>query len=500
MSTVSVPVGLAVGWLESRPDGALRRIVFWSVVVFVLGLNTHGNFAGSGDEPHYAMIAHSIVFDGDLDLANDYADRSNLVGTGSLEPGAHAIPGRDGRLRPVHDIGLPILFAPVFAAAYQMAERSTQWIPPRLMARARLTRPLVLRHVLSAVMALVTGAMALLLFGVCRSLGGSRPLALGWTLICVCSPPILSHAFLFFTEIPAALIVSAYCADLQAAAPRTSSRSALLGLGVGFLLLLHVRNVGLAIGMVGLFAWRWRNDPARLRHVGAFLVPVIAFAVVRTIVNYAFWGTLITNPHAAPVAVGGVWTAAGETVTRLAGLLVDQEHGLLAYAPIYLLALPGILLLAKTNRRASFEFGVLLASYTVPILLPMINRHGWSGGWSPAARFLVPVTPLFVLYGVRFMAGLSRMPWAVFALLLAQVLLDAVYWSHPKVLWNEGTGASALARFLSPSWLDMSAWLPSWHHPSVYTTALSASLLAVWAVVSVRATRRLNIAPAIPVP
>jgi hypothetical protein len=29
------------------------------------GLMTHGTIAGSGDEPHYAMAAHSVAFDGE---------------------------------------------------------------------------------------------------------------------------------------------------------------------------------------------------------------------------------------------------------------------------------------------------------------------------------------------------------------------------------------------------------------------------------------------------
>ncbi len=64
----------------------MRRIVFWSVVVFCGTLASHGTFASSGDGFHYQMIARSLAFDRDVDLANDYADPSNLSITSSDSP------------------------------------------------------------------------------------------------------------------------------------------------------------------------------------------------------------------------------------------------------------------------------------------------------------------------------------------------------------------------------------------------------------------------------
>jgi len=60
------------------------------------------------------MITHSLAFDHDLDLTNDYADPTNLDLGGHFEGGAHLYAGKDGRLRPVHDIGMPVLFVPYY--------------------------------------------------------------------------------------------------------------------------------------------------------------------------------------------------------------------------------------------------------------------------------------------------------------------------------------------------------------------------------------------------
>ena len=103
------------------------RLLVGVVFAIVWGLITHGTFAGSGDEPHYMMIAHSLAFDADLDLANNYRD-ATLIGAGTLVPEAHALE-REGRLRPVHDIGMPLALAPVVRLAYSTAERLGNVLP-----------------------------------------------------------------------------------------------------------------------------------------------------------------------------------------------------------------------------------------------------------------------------------------------------------------------------------------------------------------------------------
>ena len=481
------------GWLNSRPVRAVEWLLFACVIVFVWGLNTHGTYAGSGDEPHYQMIAHSLVFDRDVDLSNDYSDPTNLVGAGTLEPGAHAIPGKDGRLRPVHDIGLPVLFAPYFAIAYQIAEHSPEWISPRLMDRARLNPALVLRHLLSLAMIGLTALMAVMLFRICRSACDSRALALFWTLLLVLSPPLLSHSYLFFTEIPTALVVTACWLSLNTPFPKSRLQTALLGAAVGFLPLLHIRNVGLVLGLIALFVGRMWYLERRTMHAALFLVPIAVFGVVRTVVNFVFWGNLVTSPHAAIALPSNVTATATEVVTRVFGLLLDQEHGLLPYAPVYLLVLPGFLLLRKTDRNSFREACLLVLAYLVPVVVPSLNRHGWDGGWSPAARFLIPVAPIVVAVGFRYLARLQRIPIALVVLCLGQVTLDFVYWSHPKVLWNmAGTGKSALAAFLSTPRVDVAAWLPCWHSPSLYTVVVSLLVVALWTVVSARAVKSMH--------
>ena len=489
MGTERIPSRRIIAWIDAQPPQSIRRLLFACLALFVWSLDTHGNYAGSGDEPHYGMIAHSLVFDRDLDLSNDYADPANLVGAGTLTPESHAVPGVGGRLRPVHDIGLPLLSTPVFAVAYWIAERSPSWLPADLMRRTRLNPPLVLRHLISLGMIMVAGGVALVLFDVLLSIARSKVQAFLWALVFALSPPLVSHSYLFFTEIPSALIVLVCFRQLNAGGEISTPRAALLGTLVGVLILLHIRNIGLVGGFVLWFFWRLRLKPDHLSVALTFVAPLATLAAIRTAINFHFWGTLVSGPLIYYNAPTEATTTLAEMGARALGLLVDQEHGLLAYAPVYVLTLPGLLMLWRSNRSLCLALLLMIASYCLPVLLPMSNPYGWAGGWSPAARFLVPIAPLCAVAAFACRASFVTRPRFLTALVALQWILNAIYWSKPKVLWNDGTGRSALATFISPSWLDLAPWLPSWHTPSPYSTTLSALVVLAWMALSIRASK-----------
>ena len=83
----------------------------------------------------------------------------------------------------------------------------------------------------------------------------------------------------------------------------------------------------------------------------------------------------------------------------------DREFGIVTYAPIYLLTLPGLLFLVRQHRSLAVDIGVVVIIYIAAIAIPIVNPYGWTGGWSPAARFLVPIAPL--LAGAIYQAAIN---------------------------------------------------------------------------------------------
>lgn len=430
-----------------QPD-RLRTALRATVVLVLLGLITHSTYAGSGDEPHYLAIAHSAAFDFDLDVANNYGAGEPLIAGGGLQPENHVRPGVGGVARPVHDIGMPLLFAPVSRVLVPLTHWAARTIPEGVLRRLRVTPTVMYRHGMSAAMIALAVVLASLMFDAFLRLGVAPRTALAACLIALLSPPLLIQSVLFFTELPSALLAFFVFGRLAVpGAPppvggpggASARRWLLLGAATGLLLFVHARNAGLVLALAALglaAAWKQAAPGGAMAFGLGLAVPV----AVRTAVTYWFWGTLLTTPHAAFGAPAGLAASASETWTRLAGMLVDQEFGLLPYAPIYGLAAVG--LVAMPDRGLARHILFVCACYLVVVLSPITNVHGWTGGWSPPARFLAPIVPLLALalpFAVR------AVPRVLLTVLVAvQVGINAYMWQHPKDLWNDGDGTAAV--------------------------------------------------------
>ena len=202
--------------------------------------------------------------------------------------------------------------------------------------------------------------------------------------------------------------------------------------------------------------------------VGERAIAAVLFAAPQAALaawTWHYWGNL-----AGPLALEGSLFSRDAFTHGFAGLLIDRESGLLAWAPIYAVAVAAWILAGR-------RYLPWLAACASLYLLSAAHLQWW-GGFSPAARFLMPTVPILCLVGG---VAMKHRPfrYASLALLVPQVFVSADGWQHTRDLWPQGNGHNAvLDRLLS--WFGASDRIL----PSLRTSA-SATVVMLWTVVLV---------------
>ncbi len=399
--------GVAVALAHARPR--VSRLVFLPVVLVLyatVSVRVQLQVGPRGDEPHYLMVAESLLRDHDLSLEKDYAEgRYRAFHDETLEP-HYRVRGKGGEIYSLHAVGLSLLILPAYASGgYPGA---------------------------SLFMALVAALLAREIREMVRDWSTSDGLAeaVGWAV--ALSPPLAHYAGLVFTEIPAALGVAFAMRRLS----RESRGSALaVGAVLAFLPWLNVRYAPLAVLLLAYGVWNRRGRRDHLALVAPMLLSAVGIAAYHFVL-YGFFDPRRVYGRRPEFAL--------RTLPEgLPGLLLDQEFGLLVYAPLFALALPGFLQLWRKDRReALVALGLVGAVCVTAGAWPM-----WRGGWNPPARFLVPIVPVLAL---AVAAVLRRGLTAGAALLLGFSLwIGATGAVEPRLVHRDRDGTAPLFRAVS---------------------------------------------------
>lgn len=440
------------------------RIVFWVALLVVWGLTTHAKYSVDGDEPHYLIATASLLTDGDLDVANNYArdDGAHFGREGVRADDFIAQYDRSGVLRPAHDVGLSVLLVP----AYALATGLSALVPDAALARMKQSRGLLAYALITLVMAALSAWVAVVLLGLLAPMAGA-PVAAAFALATVLTPPVLSNAFLVYPEVPALLVTALALRTAWRTRPPGWKEAVVVLACLGALPWLHRKFLPFAWALAFVVAFRqyaWLRSLSVARRwtaVAAFAIPQFALAVS----TFVTWGNL-----GGPLIAQGTPLSLAAIGPGLGGLFMDRENGLLAWAPVaVVLPLAGALALTET-------WPLLLPA--AALCLPSAAHDHWWGGWSPAGRFLVPLAPLAVLV-VAKACSFRRVRWTAAALMVPQVALAVYAWQHPRVLWPTGNGENAALAAI-PGWGAVASALL----PSVRTSPASVPrawlLIAIW--------------------
>jgi hypothetical protein len=395
-----------------------------------------------GDEPYYLLITHSLAYDLDADLTNNYTagDWRGFLDR-PLEPQPGDPVGPRGQVYSRHNEALPLLLAPAYRVGGKWGAL--------------------------AVMAALTAALAWITLRLAHRYRPERPgeALLAWALLAF-APPLLLYSCQVWVEVPATLLsMVALDRILDFRGRRHWGWKPWLAVALPVMLLplVKIRFMLLAVPLVALAWWR-AGRPRR---------PLVAISLALALVGGAILvhNTLVFgNPlKIHQVEELELTRYPGEAfLLGASGLLWDTAFGLFACAPLWLLLLPAVL--AELRRRSSLL--VDLAVYVGPYLAIVVPRNEWYGGWSPPFRYALVALPLLALLLVPLLAGRRRGGARLLAavLVLATAALTVLWVIEPGWTYNFADGRTYLLDHLSQRLgADVARFFPSSVRPRAAT-------------------------------
>jgi hypothetical protein len=455
-----LPVWLAA-WV-SRPSRAPVMAAAIGLCCAVVAAQQIGDRIPAGDEPHYLIIAQSLLLDGDLQIENNHRRRDFFAYFDDLPRPDFLRRGTNGQIYSVHAPGLPALVAPAFAiAGYHGVV------------------------IFVALLVAIGGATA---WHAAWLITGSATAAwMGWTAVFF-SAPVFFHAFTVYPDGAGAVFGMAAVWLLVRLDVDTTpvSRLVLVAVGAALAMLpwLHSRFALVAAGLGLAILVRLFTSPDRWRQVGTFLVvPVISasawFGFFKII-----YGTF--NPTAPYGSV--VQNRLATLQPGLPGLFFDQQFGLVTNAPIFAVAVIGLVALARHRPRLVAE----LALIGVPYVLAVASYAMWWAGHSAPARFLT-ILLLPAAIPVAWLFHNVAAVWARAAVVAAAIVgglfvVMRVSVNSGLLLYNGRDGYDLLLDWLSPA-VNLPLAFPSFHRDVVraafadtltWAVAMSVALVVLW--------------------
>lgn len=412
--------------MTGRRAVALVFLVSLGVYVFTWHQMVGIGRVPGGDEPHYLVIVQSLLDDHDLRIENNHTREDyREYYPRPLRPHYRA-PGTDGEIYSIHPVGLPFLAAPAFAVA---GYPGVVWL-----------------------LMLLSAGTAALMWRWAYALSGSPGAAtFGWAAVALSATWVLSSV----TVYPE--IAGAFCMmlALPALRPRPDQEGrderlvplVLAGLAIAALPWLHTKYAGMALVLAALLAWQHRR-PGQL---AALLTPVTLSLTGWFAFFYAIWGSpLPSAPYGADTQMHPLTLIRGGP-----GIWFDQEFGVLAYAPVLLLAFVGLATLWRG--RTTRAFAVQLALVGLALVGTVGSFDLWWGGSSMPGRGIVSMLPLLVApvawqYQRARAHGGRRAAMQLLLLVSLAVTVTMDLAAGGRLAGQARDGTSALLEWLSPAW------------------------------------------------
>lgn len=320
---------------------------------------------------------------------------------------AWMVAGWNGGSYQVHQPGLALLLLPAYAMD---RARSTGWVydnqfPERRVATFAL---------LSALYVIWGVALARLCSGAGMGRGGAVVTAV-FGLACL---PASAMVYQIYPEVAAGMLIGLVLVTLLSERRHARWRAILAGTAAGALVLLHVRFLGVSAVLLLLAIWALRRQVSL-----AVTFAICWSAGVLLQCWFAYHATGSPLPVALYSGSEAAALTAGPVAFGIARSFFDRDWGILAHAPILLLAPAGFVALWRTRRAVAIAVAAVVIT-----LVATASMHGVNPAGGTPTRFIAAVVPLLMIPAALAVAdGWDWRGWRYAALVLAILSIDQAW-------------------------------------------------------------------------
>jgi hypothetical protein len=479
--------------MKSKDPNSIMSLSVWllsAVMVFLLFYSLGGSrvtanpqsdgkyYLLTGDAPNYLLLAHSIAFDGDIDLKNNRANKDYLAYYQKTVSGytksavfwKKYVKGKlqdapdeywENRCYSVCPPGMPFLIAPAYRLGHEWGGR--------------------IRYCVSIFMMMLVTGVVLLTFDLVLRRSGSHIMASVIALAVALSGPLLFYTVEIYPDVPGAFFVllAVWLFDRLDGASRKSEYVLLvmLGLVVGFLPWLHARFLpfSMIIGVFTLFRLFKIGDRPYLKmfSLGLACLSLVAPLMLYYVKLYGVPYPVSTHPPMSlKVGLTSGWI----------GLWLDRNNGILWYTPAAVFSIAGMWMMLK---RGSLSDRMVVVMILGSWLL-LGTFSDWRAGLCPPMRYWLPVFPLLAISVATCFSEVKHIAIRILGIMCGLVgcIVGVVAMQHPGRLFKYAHPAFPYwpwTRFykIAPKFFPEAQWGDLWRGLSMLIAIVLMSVVLV---------------------
>lgn len=384
--------------------------VFLSVFYFAVSLWFNYANQPTGDEPSYLIVAHSIVFDRDLDLKNNYEGRDySRFYNKDLVPQEIEV---NGRLYSYHPVLLSVLIAPFYLIAGRLG--------------------------VTIFINMLTALFAALIFVYLAGIYKDRKIPVITALIAAFSLPLFVFSNQICCEVLSGVLITGALVLFAG-----NKEKFLIACAVSALIpWAHPRNFPLwaALGFIVLYEHR-----KEIKNMMIFAGTQALSAALLLWFNYSHYHSLIPRQTHNEIPISQIFEPF--KLKGIFGLFFDQEFGIFIYTPLLIFIFAGAIRLFKSNKKIFWQAMLMFVPYYVLIA----SWIDWRGGGGSSPRFFVPVAFIFFLFIAEVLDNLrskiTLLTVKIFA--AAGFFMSLCMFMVPWFRWSKGLGENWILKFIS---------------------------------------------------